>query len=200
MVDNTCPAQQLGSVLLFGTVVLSLGWRLRISAAAEPAEAPRAMAAATRNSSSGTTCEERAACIRAACDVRDRFAACKHSLYHVGAALLAGENNQRGRIRTGINVESDSYGLCVCAERCALFKALSEGDVPGTFRFMAVATRDGGVSCGACRQLLAEYCPPDMVIHFVDTAGKVIRERTVSQMLPDPFVLKPPAALDSRAN
>ena len=109
-------------------------------------------------------------------------AACKHSKYRVGACL---ETNG-GRTYTGVNVESDSFGLTCCAERVALFKALSEGE--RQFVRLACATADGGPSCGACRQLLREYCPPSMPVVFVDET-RVVRETTVGKMLPDPFEL-----------
>ena len=111
-------------------------------------------------------------------------ACCKHSKYRVGACLVG----LSGRMHTGVNVESDSYGLCCCAERCALFKGLSEGE--RHFAMLVCATKDGGISCGACRQLLREYCPPAMPARFVDEAGRVVRDTTVGAMLPDPFVLE----------
>jgi len=111
-------------------------------------------------------------------------ACCKHSKYQVGACLVT----TGGALYTGINVESDSYGLCVCAERCALFKALSEGEKD--FEIMACATKDAGISCGACRQLLSEYCPADMPVIFVNKQRVVGRRTTVTAMLPDPFILK----------
>ena len=110
-------------------------------------------------------------------------ACCKHSGYHVGSAILARD----GACFTGVNIESDSYGLTVCAERVALWKALSEG--AREFAGIACATADGGISCGACRQLLAEYCPPEMRCVFVDAQGNVVRDTTVGTMLPDPFRL-----------
>ena len=131
----------------------------------------------------------------------------KHSNYKVGACLTAlDESSAAVRSYTGINVESDTYGLTVCAERVALFKALSEGEGhrhyqrinakvenensrKSHFQHLAVATRDGGISCGACRQLLVEYCPSNMPVDFTDDTGRVIRSTTVGQMIPDPFVL-----------
>ena len=113
-------------------------------------------------------------------------AKCKHSGYRVGACLLTAD----GRAFAGVNVESDSYGLCCCAERVALFKALAAEEGRPVFARLACATRDGGVSCGACRQLLAEYCPAAMPCVFVDGDGNAVRRTTVRAMMPDPFVLK----------
>ena len=90
--------------------------------------------------------------IEAAREAR-RFARATYSGFAVGAALQARD----GRVFTGANVESSSYGLSVCAERVALFKALSEG-VDG-FKRLAVVTgiQPPGSPCGACRQLLWDY-------------------------------------------
>ena len=110
-------------------------------------------------------------------------AACKHSGYRVGACLLS----ESGKAYSGCNVESDSYGLTVCAERVALFKALSEGE--RSFTHLSCATANGGIACGACRQMLSEYCPQTMETLFVNAAGEVTRRTTVGEMLPDPFVL-----------
>ena len=96
---------------------------------------------------------------------------------------------RNGTIIHGANVESASYGLTCCAERIALFKALTEGERD----FVAVAvtaTIDGGpMPCGACRQLLAEYAPEARV--WVADAAKpaVIREFTVRDLLPGAFLL-----------
>src|SRR5688500_11014361 len=96
--------------------------------------------------------------IAAAMKARARAVA-PYSRFRVGAALLASSR----RIYAGINVESASYGLSCCAERVALFKALSEGEC----RFDAVAVvapmAGGAMPCGACRQLLAEYAPVAVV-------------------------------------
>ena len=109
-------------------------------------------------------------------------AACKHSKYRVGACLAT----TAGQLYTGVNVESDSFGLTICAERVALFKALSEGE--RDFARLACATKDGGPSCGGCRQLLREYCPAAMPVVFVSETA-IVRETTVGAMLPDAFVL-----------
>ena len=150
------------------------------SASGEPAAASGEPAAASEEP--GHVAAARRRCIASALGAR-KHAAAKHSHYRVGAALLT----TTGTIFTGVNVESDSYGLAFCGERCALVKALSEG--ARSFAMLAIATRDGGISCGACRQLLAEYCPASMHVIFVDEGGEVVVERTVGQMLPEPFVL-----------
>ena len=109
---------------------------------------------------------------------------CKCSGYRVGVCLITAD----GKTFSGCNVESDSYGLSVCGERVALFKALSEGATD--FVHLACATRDAGTSCGACRQLLAEYCDPSMPVDFVTEDGEIKVATSVAEMLPLPFVLK----------
>ena len=108
-----------------------------------------------------------------------------YSKFKVGAALLT----QSGITVGGANVESASYGLTCCAERVALFKALTDGKK----RFVAVAVVarcDGGpMPCGACRQLLAEYAP-DAKIFVADSDDlKNVRTFTVQELLPAAFVL-----------
>ena len=108
-----------------------------------------------------------------------------YSNFHVGAALLT----DAGQIITGANVESASYGLTCCAERVALFKALTEGE--GAFTAIAVvaACDDGPMPCGACRQLLAEYAP-DATVWIADSRKPArIRQFSVGQLLPKAFVL-----------
>ena len=92
--------------------------------------------------------------VRAAAEARQRAVA-PYSKFKVGAALLT----PSGEIITGANVESASYGLTCCAERVALFKALTAGK--RHFVAVAVVARapGGPMPCGACRQLLAEYAP-----------------------------------------
>jgi len=106
-----------------------------------------------------------------------------YSGFAVGAAILTG----KGRTITGANVESASYGLTCCAERVALFKALTEGE--RSFVAIAVAARlaGGPTPCGACRQLLSEYAPRALV--FVVDSKDPHRARTfkMSALLPHPF-------------
>ena len=91
--------------------------------------------------------------IARAVEVRENACA-NYSHYKVGAALLAAS----GKIHTGCNVENATYGLTVCAERVALWKALSEGERAFT-HIAIVTTSDPPASpCGACRQLLWEFC------------------------------------------
>ena len=110
-----------------------------------------------------------------------------YSKFKVGAALLA----KSGEIIGGANVESASYGLTCCAERIALFKALTEGR--NQFIAVAVVARcDGGpMPCGACRQLLAEYAPDAKVLVADSDRLKTVRKFTVKELLPAAFTLVP---------
>jgi cytidine deaminase len=90
--------------------------------------------------------------IRQAAESR-RQAYAPYSDFQVGAAVLGAS----GRVYTGCNVENVSFGLTVCAERVALFKAVSEGE--RHFRALAVVTSTGVTPCGACRQVLSEFAP-----------------------------------------
>ena len=112
-----------------------------------------------------------------------RRASAPHSGFAVGAALVT----RGGRIFTGANVESASYGLTCCAERVALFKAISEG--ARNFTMIAVVARmDGGaMPCGACRQLLAEYAPDAIVLVADSRRPKAMREFSVAELLPGAF-------------
>lgn len=108
-----------------------------------------------------------------------------YSKFKVGAALLT----KSGKIVGGANVESASYGLTCCAERVALFKALTDGK--RDFVAVAVVARcdDGPMPCGACRQLLAEYAPAARVF-IADSADLLaIRTFTVKKLLPAAFTL-----------
>lgn len=125
---------------------------------------------------------EQARLIKAALAARKRAVA-PYSKFQVGAALLT----RTGEIISGANVESISYGLTCCAERIALFKALTEGKK--SFRAVAVvaALPGGPTPCGACRQLLAEYAP-DAVVWIADAnAPKQVREFSVRELLPAAF-------------
>lgn len=124
--------------------------------------------------------------VQAAAEAR-KFAAAPYSKFKVGAALLT----KAGEIVTGANVESASYGLTCCAERVALFKALTEGK--RDFVAMAVVARikKGATPCGACRQLLVEYAP-DAMIYVADARSvERLREFTVRELLPAAFEKAP---------
>jgi cytidine deaminase len=90
-----------------------------------------------------------------------------YSGYRVGAALLCAD----GTVFTGCNVENASYGLTNCAERTAVFSAVAAGKKD----FKAIAIAAGGepapFPCGACRQVLAEFCAPEFPVHVADAEG-----------------------------
>ena len=104
-----------------------------------------------------------------------------YSNFRVGAALRA----TSGRVYTGCNVENATYGLTVCAERVAIFKAISEGE--RGFDAIAVVTHTDELTppCGACRQIIWEFCG-DVEIILANLKGKVEVHRT-SGLLPRPF-------------
>lgn len=125
------------------------------------------------------------ALIAAAAAARESAVA-PYSRFKVGAALLT----KTGEIITGANVESASYGLTCCAERVALFKALTDGKK--SFVAVAVVTRSPrgaspALPCGACRQLLAEYAPAAAVYVADVSALKKIRKFTVTNLIPGAF-------------
>ena len=101
------------------------------------------------------------------------------SNYNVGAAIETNSNDIIG----GCNIELSSYGLTCCAERVALFRAIAEGHL--TFISMAVATKNGVMPCGACRQVIWELCN-EIPIYICDMKGHV---KTISSidLLPSPF-------------
>ncbi len=124
--------------------------------------------------------------IRVAARAREGSVA-PYSKFKVGAALLT----KSGEIIGGANVESASYGLTCCAERVALFKALTSGKKD--FVAVAVVARapGGPMPCGACRQLLAEYAP-DARVWVADSRDlKRSREFSVRELLPRAFVIVP---------
>ena len=102
-----------------------------------------------------------------------------YSNYRVGAALLT----ESGEIFTGCNVENAVYPTTCCAERVAIFKAVSEGR--RRFRAIVVATEDGGSPCGVCRQVMREFAP-EMIV-FIADAENGLRETSVAELLPDSF-------------
>jgi cytidine deaminase len=122
--------------------------------------------------------------VRAALEARERACA-PYSKFHVGAALLTSDR----KIIGGANVESASYGLTCCAERIALFKALTEGHKEFTAIAVVAAWNDGPMPCGGCRQLLAEYAPDALVFIADSRKPLVIREFSVAALLPKAFTL-----------
>jgi len=111
-----------------------------------------------------------------------KFSYCPYSDFPVGAALLC----EDGRVFTGCNVESASYGSTICAERTALLKAVSEGCRSG-WTAIAVAGRgeDYCWPCGACRQMLYEFAP-ELRVLAVRGDGEY-EEMDLSELLPRGF-------------
>jgi cytidine deaminase len=105
-----------------------------------------------------------------------------YSQFHVGAAL----ETKSGKIVTGCNVENASYGLTNCAERTAIFKAVSEGEKDFAAMAIYTDTEQMFTPCGACRQVLAEFSK-DMLI--IVSNGKKTVEFTVEELLPHRFEL-----------
>ena len=111
-----------------------------------------------------------------------------YSGYKVGAALLC----DNGKVFTGCNVENSSYGATVCAERTAIFKAVSDGE--RDFSMLAVAggkeneLSDKFLPCGICRQVMSEFCKPEFIV-LVVTSENTYKEFTLSELLPNAFSL-----------
>ncbi len=124
---------------------------------------------------------ERSLCAAAMAAMEKAYA--PYSGYKVGAALLTASGN----VYTGCNIENASYTPTVCAERTAVFKAVSEGE--RDFAMLAVCGgKEGEITgafppCGVCRQVLAEFCPPDFPVLLV-TGTDDFRRITLSELLP----------------
>ena len=123
---------------------------------------------------------DEAALVAAAVDARGHARA-KYSGFQVGAALETGT----GEVVAGCNVENATYGLTMCAERVALFKALSEGCSVFTRIAVVADTADPTPPCGSCRQLLWEYCGDIEVV--LANPSEVTRRLRLSELLPLPF-------------
>jgi cytidine deaminase len=122
---------------------------------------------------------QRSELVARASDAR-RHAYAPYSNYRVGAALLA----KSGEVYTGVNVENAVYPTGTCAERTAIFKAVSEGE--RSFTAIAVVTENGGTPCGSCRQSLAEF-GLDTLVLIADASGRVVSETNVRALLPQAF-------------
>ena len=116
--------------------------------------------------------------IEKAIQMREKAMA-SYSKYKVGSAVLT----ESGKIFGGCNVESSSYGLTCCAERIALYNAISNGYKK--FAALAVATKNGGEPCGACRQVIWDLCG-EISIYITDISGN-ITNKTSSELLPNAF-------------
>jgi len=110
-----------------------------------------------------------------------RYSYAPYSKYPVGAAL----RTKSGRVHMGVNIENAAYTTGICAERVAIFKAVSEGE--HDFEVIAVVTDNGGSPCGACRQVLSEF-GLDTVVLIADGKGTLLKETTVGKLLPEAFL------------
>jgi len=108
-----------------------------------------------------------------------------YSKYHVGAALVTDDD----QLVTGCNVENGSYGLSMCAERNAIFRAVAMFGSDVRLKAMAVVLEDGDPisPCGACRQVMMEF-NPDMLVVFRSPDG--VEQRTVRDLLPNGFAFR----------
>ncbi|PSO04039.1 cytidine deaminase [Candidatus Marsarchaeota G2 archaeon ECH_B_SAG-G16] len=112
-----------------------------------------------------------------------RYSYSPYSKYAVGCALLSSD----GRVFTGCNIENSSYSLTICAERVALFKAISEGATQFVAICVATNTENPPSMCGACRQALIEFSRNIVVIY----ASKIgVKTSNLQRLLPEPFLLQ----------
>ena len=123
--------------------------------------------------------EMRKKLVQAALEAR-QWAYAPYSNYPVGAALLTAS----GKIYDGVNVENAAYPTGICAERVAAFKAVSEGE--RQFSAVAVVTANGGMPCGACRQVLSEF-GKDTLVLIANDKGELVLETSVEKLLPSAF-------------
>lgn len=128
------------------------------------------------------TDELRSTLIQTAVEAR-KWAYAPYSNYPVGAALLTAS----GRIYEGVNVENAAYPTTICAERVAVFKAVSEGE--RDFQAIAVVTENGGSPCGSCRQVLAEF-GLEIAVLIADATGNLAEELILRELLPQAFTPK----------
>ncbi len=122
--------------------------------------------------------------IQKAADAKEK-AYVPYSGFHVGAALLCKD----GTVFTGCNIENSAYGPTNCAERTAIFKAVSEGY--HEFQTIAIISdsKDFTSPCGVCRQVMAEFCEPDFEVTMVNCEGDY-KTVTLEELLPYAFSMK----------
>ena len=109
-----------------------------------------------------------------------QWAYAPYSNYAVGSVVLT----DSGKIYEGVNIENAAYPTGICAERVAIFKAVSEGE--RRFKAIVISTKNGGSPCGSCRQVMAEF-GLDAEVICTDENGKITLESTVGDMLPGAF-------------
>jgi cytidine deaminase len=127
--------------------------------------------------------EDLQALVKAALEVREKAYA-PYSEFRVGAAV----RTKGGKIYTGCNVESASYGLTVCAERVAIWKAVSEGEKEFTNIAVVADTQELTPPCGVCRQIIWEFCN-DIPVTFSNLHGKTETVQ-MKELLPRAFDTK----------
>lgn len=113
-----------------------------------------------------------------------KYSYAPYSNFHVGAALLT----TQGKVFTGCNVENASYGATNCAERTAIFKAVSEGFT--SFSKIAIVSENGDFTypCGMCLQVMSEFMKDGIIV--LANNNNEIREYKLSELLPNAFSLK----------
>jgi len=127
---------------------------------------------------------EKSTWIETAIDAQ-KYAYVPYSNFRVGAALIAAD----GTVFQGCNIENASFGLTNCAERTAIFKAVSTGVKDFQCLVITGDTPEPIAPCGACRQVIAEFCDPDMPIVLVGK-DRVQMETTIKELLPYMFTSK----------
>jgi len=126
------------------------------------------------------TTEQKSELVRIARDYQKQAYA-PYSGYLVGAAVLA----EDGKIYGGNNIENSAYPSGLCAERVAIFKAVSEGN--RGILAVCVVTKNAGSPCGACRQVMREFAALDMPIFIANEQGEIVWETSMDGILPRSF-------------
>ncbi|HNW95357.1 MAG TPA: cytidine deaminase [Anaerolineaceae bacterium] len=126
------------------------------------------------------TIQDKENLIRRAKEARE-LAYAPYSRYRVGAAVLSAD----GQVFTGSNIENAAYPSSLCAERVAIFKAVSEGH--RKLEAVAVVTKNGGSPCGGCRQVMREFGGTQMLVLIADESGTLLAEFTLDALLPRSF-------------
>ena len=126
------------------------------------------------------TIQDKENLIRRAKEARE-LAYAPYSRYQVGAAVLT----EDGQIFSGSNIENAAYPSSLCAERVAIFKAVSEGH--RKLQAIAVVTKNGGSPCGGCRQVMREFGGTQLLVLIADESGATQEEFTLDELLPRSF-------------